>query len=88
VLRLWHSGIVLEPGEDPLWVGNVLLQAQRQILFLRLPFTLQEYDSPPAMLMDSLLGIEHRMVNRSLERTAREPLWNGKVLLMREQPSR
>jgi len=88
VLRLWHSGIVLDPHEDPLWVGNVTLQAQRQILFLRLPFALQEYDTPLETLMGSLGGIEQRLVNRLHERADREPFWEGSILLMREAWSR
>ena len=85
VLRLWHSGILLDPDEDPLWIGNVTLQAQRQILFLRLPFALQEYDTPLETLMGSVGSIEQRVVIRLPERADREPQWKGKILLMREE---
>ena len=84
VLRLWHSGIVLDPQEDPLWVGNVTLQAQRQILLLRLPFVLQEYDTPLETLMGSPGSIEQRAVIRLPESADEEPYWKGKILLMRE----
>jgi len=84
VLRLWSSGIVLDPGQDPLWVGNVTLQAQRQILFLRLPFTLQEYDAPLEWFKDTLPGLEQRLVSRSLATSGRESPWQGNVLLIRE----
>ena len=84
VLRLWHSGIVLDPQEDPLWVGNVTLQAQRQILLLRLPFALQEYDTPLETLMGSPGSIEQRAVIRLPESADEEPHWKGKILLMRE----
>ncbi len=94
VLRLWRSGAVLEPLENPLWVGNVMLQTQRQILFLRLPVKLKEYDTAFAMLIgsmqegsmlkESLNGIEQRVVDRSLQKTKQESHWKGKILLMRE----
>jgi len=83
VLRLWHSGIVLDPHDDPLWVGNVTLQAQRQILFLRLPFAQRDYDTPLEALMVPSGSIEQRVVNRIYVRAKKEPKWKGKILLMR-----
>lgn len=85
VLRLWHSGIVLGPDEHPLWVGNVTLQAQQQILFLQLPFTLQAYDTPLETLMVFPDSIERRVVNRSYESADKEPLWQGNILLLRKE---
>ena len=85
VLRLWQSGIVLDPAVDPLWVGSVTFQALRRILFLRLPVTLREYDTPRQMLENMPGGIEQRRVRR-IDITEREsPLWPGDVLLLREQ---
>jgi undecaprenyl-diphosphatase len=83
VLRLWHSGLLLNPGEDPVWIGNVTLQAQRQILFLRLPFTLPEYDSALQTLMASTADIERRVVNRLSEGADEASSWQGNILLMR-----
>ncbi|MEJ2132538.1 MAG: phosphatase PAP2 family protein, partial [Gammaproteobacteria bacterium] len=34
ILRLWRSGIVLEPAGVPLWVGGVSLQRLRRVLLL------------------------------------------------------
>ena len=85
VLRLWHSGIVLGPDEHPLWVGNVTLQAQQQILFLQLPFTLQAYDTTLETLMVFPDSIERRVVNRSYESSDKEPLWQGNILLLRKE---
>jgi membrane protein DedA with SNARE-associated domain len=84
VLRLWHSGILLDADENTLWIGNVTVQEQRQILFLRLPFALEEYDTPLEALTGSLGSIEQRLVIRLRERADREPLWKGAILLMRE----
>jgi membrane protein DedA with SNARE-associated domain/membrane-associated phospholipid phosphatase len=83
VLRLWHSGVVLDPQQDPLWVGYVTLQAQRQILFLRLPVALKEYNKALATLMRSVSIGEQRVVHRLQQGADSEPLWKGKILLMR-----
>jgi membrane protein DedA with SNARE-associated domain/membrane-associated phospholipid phosphatase len=83
LLRLWNSGIVLEPGDDPLWIGNVTLQQQQQFLLLRLPVTLPQYDLPRQILMQSLDGIEQREVRRSLETMQKDRRWDGGVLLLR-----
>ena len=83
VLRLWQSDIVLGAGADPLWIGNVTLQRQRHILFLRLPVTVAEYDAPLEKLMESLSGIEQRIVSRSMDMAGTEPRWDGRVLLIR-----
>ena len=83
LLRLWNSGIVLEPGDDPLWIGNVTLQQQQQFLLLRLPVTLPQYDLPRQILMQPLDGIEQREVRRSLETMQKNRRWDGGVLLLR-----
>jgi undecaprenyl-diphosphatase len=88
VLRLWHSGFLLNSHKDPIWVGNVTLQAQRQILFLRLPFTLAEYDTPLETLMGSTDSFERRVVNRLHEQANDDPLWQGNILLLRAERSR
>lgn len=88
VLRLWNSGIVLDPHEEILWIGNVTRQAQRQILFLRLPFALAEYDTPLEALTGLPGSIEQRIVFRLHERADGKPSWQGKTLLMREALSR
>jgi undecaprenyl-diphosphatase len=85
VLRLWRSGVVLDPGEGPLWIGYVTLQTQRHILFLRLPFALKAYDSALETLMGSLSRSEQRVVNRPQKSTDGEPVWTGKILLLREK---
>jgi len=85
ILRLWMSGIVLDPDTVPLWVGNVSLQEPERILFLSLPVTAREYDVPLELLMQSLNGVDQRLVGRSLGTVERESYWNGSVLLMSDE---
>jgi len=85
VLRLWSSGVVLDPGEDPLWIGYVTLQTQRHILFLRLPFALKAYDRALETLMESVSNSEQRVVNRPQESADGEPTWKGEILLLRQK---
>lgn len=83
VLRLWNSGIVLEPGGEPLWIGNVTLQQQKKFLFLSLPVTLPRYDLPRRILGQSLDGIERQEVRRSADAARRDRHWDGSLLLVR-----
>lgn len=85
VLRLWRSGIVLDPDAVPIWIGSVSFQEQRRILFLRLPVTSREYDVPIELLMESLNGIKQRVVRYPLGETEMESHWSGSVLLMRDE---
>jgi undecaprenyl-diphosphatase len=87
VLRLWNSGVVLDPDEDPLWIGYVTLQTQRQILFLRLPFALKAYDEALETLKGSVSSSEQRVVNPAQKSADGEPTWNGEILLLRDKAS-
>jgi len=87
VLRLWNSGVVLDPGETPLWIGYVTLQTQRQILFLRLPFALKAYDKALETLKGSVSNSEQRAVNRPQQSADGEPTWKGEILLLRDKAS-
>lgn len=85
VLRLWDTGIVLDPDAVPLWVGGVSLQETGRVLFLTLPVTVREYDAPLALLEQSLNGVERRAVRRAPGAAEKESRWRGSVLLMRGQ---
>jgi len=86
VLRLWDTGIVLDPDAVPLWVGSVSLQETGRVLFLTLPVTAREYDAPLALLEQSLNGLgQQRLVQRSLGATKRESRWSGSILLIRDE---
>jgi undecaprenyl-diphosphatase len=88
VLRLWNSGVVLDPHEDPLWIGYVTVQAQRQILFLRLPVALKEYNKALDALMKSVNIGEQRVVRRLPGSAERKTPWTGNILLVRDEMSR
>lgn len=83
VLRLWTSGVVLDPDGLPLWVGSVSLQEAQRILFLTLPVAEHEYGTAVARLMQSLSDVEIRVVRRGAP--DRESRWSGTVLLMRSE---
>ncbi len=84
VIRLWQSGILLEPGDRPLWLGNVTLQRQgRFLLMLRLPVTQPRYDLPRRILMQTLDSFELREVKRDAQSSRTEDHWDGGVLLLR-----
>jgi len=85
ILRFWVSGIVLDPDTVPLWVGNVSLQEPERIVFLRVPVTTREYDAPLKRLMQSLNGVDRRLVRRPLGKVERASHWSGSVLLIRDQ---
>jgi membrane-associated phospholipid phosphatase len=85
VIRLWRSGILLEPGDQPLWVGNVTLQQQRQFLVLHLPVTQPRYDLPRRILIQNLDAFELRAVRRVPEMSRPEDHWDGGVLLLRSR---
>ena len=83
VLRLWNTGIVLDPDGASLWVGNVSLQELERVLFLRLPVTAREYDVPLEQLMQSLNSVDQRLVGRPPGTVERASHWSGSVLLLR-----
>lgn len=85
VLRLWDTGIALDPDAVPLWVGSISLQEPGRVLFLTLPVTAREYDAPLALLMQSLYGVEWRVAQRALGEAERESRWSGSVLLIRDK---
>ncbi|MGA8260848.1 MAG: phosphatase PAP2 family protein [Arenicellales bacterium] len=84
VLRLWRTGIVLEPGAVPLWVGAMSIQRARHILFLTVPVASHEYDVPLTLLTESQPAADRRLVTRSPQTIRAGYDWNGSVLLMRE----
>jgi membrane protein DedA with SNARE-associated domain/membrane-associated phospholipid phosphatase len=85
VLRLWNSGVVLDPDAVPLWVGYVSFQEPMHILLLTLPVTAHQYDAPLDRFMQSLKGVESRVAQRPADAVKRETGWSGRVLLIRNQ---
>lgn len=80
ILRLWQSGIALEPSGAPLWIGSVSLQRLRHVLLLRVPAPADAYDDALDALARSLAPVEQRAVRRSSAASS----WSGTILLLRE----
>ena len=83
VLRLWQSGVVLGPRDEPLWIGYVGSMMQREILLLRLPVTRQDYDASLEKLMQDLDDFERRTVRRASPDADESAHWRGRTLLLR-----
>ena len=56
VVRLWPSGMCLEPADTPVWVGSVEFQELRHFPLLRLPVGAERYDDALEVLTESLEG--------------------------------
>lgn len=54
-LRLWSSGLRLQPGDTPLWIGNsAWLESERLLGSFAVPRTLQDFTTPLQGLRDDL----------------------------------
>jgi len=85
VLRLWNTGIILEPDGEPLWVGNVSVQQPRHILMLTFPVTTNEFDAPLTLFMCSLKDdIKQHTVIRPQDDSGNDFKWDRSVLLIQE----
>jgi len=76
-LRLWSSGVQLQPGETPLWLGNAAwLESERQLGSFAVPRTLEDFVTPLEELREDLraAGLELAVVRRTD---------GGEVLLVR-----
>lgn len=66
-LRLWSSGVQLEPGDTPLWLGNAAwLESERQLGSFAVPRTLEDFVSPLEGLREDLraAGLEVTVMHR------------------------
>jgi undecaprenyl-diphosphatase len=88
VLRFWDSGVVIDPGGIPLWVGSVSVQRPRSLLFLTLPLSVGQYDAPLLLLEQTLSGMNQRLVRRPPGAEELEVQWSGDVLLIRADEMR
>jgi len=77
-LRLWPSGYRLQPGETPLWPGNVSRLQPLGEGGLMVPRTGDKFDAPLQQLLGDLTGwkVEKRQRESDL------PGWNGEVVLL------
>jgi undecaprenyl-diphosphatase len=74
-LRVWHSGVVLSPGETPVWVGNVTqLGLYRPVPGFAAPRANGEFDRARIRLDRDLGTLQRRTVARPQEMFARNVL--------------
>ncbi|HEC15979.1 MAG TPA: phosphatase PAP2 family protein [Sedimenticola sp.] len=61
VLRLWPSGLVLSPGNRPLWLGGVSSQRQAHILnLLTFAETTRDFRGPFEILLQDTASLPHK----------------------------
>lgn len=66
-LRLWPSGVRLQPGDTPLWIGNCTwLESERVLGSFAVPRTVEDFATPLPPLREALLaaGWEVTVVRR------------------------
>lgn len=87
VLRLWSSEKMLLAPRTPIWVGTVTEERiSRPLAWFNLPQDGQDFNAPRLVLLESLSGLQARLVNRNgvPVSASEEVVWNKTVLLTRE----
>ncbi len=81
VIRLWRSGVVLEPEGGPLWIGYVAPLRLATPPLLRIPRVGEDFDTPVAELTTLLDGFAITLRRRAA--TTTDHRWSGTVALIR-----
>ncbi|HHH35428.1 MAG TPA: phosphoesterase PA-phosphatase [Gammaproteobacteria bacterium] len=81
ILRLWHSGVRLAPGNGALWVGTVSAITIRHLGFIRLPVSGGGFTPALEKLARDLEAVARRKVEQR-QPPVPHPSWNGAVLLL------
>jgi len=63
-LRLWPADSRLQPENTALWLGTVSMQKIRSLGLIRLPVTLNDFDTPLATLNADIQSLPRRLVRR------------------------
>ena len=87
VLRLWSSEKMLQASRTPIWVGTVTEERMRRPLaWFNLPQDGQNFNTPRQVLLESLSGLQARLVKRNSVPAPvnKEVVWDKTVLLSRE----
>ncbi|MCB1877345.1 MAG: phosphatase PAP2 family protein [Chromatiales bacterium] len=80
VVRLWNAGIALQPGDTPLWIGNVSDQfVRRPARMLAYPKTAPDFNGPLTVLAPDLRGWS---VTEKRRQGTNAPGWDGRLLLI------
>ena len=87
VLRLWSSEKMLQAPRTPIWVGTVTAERiSRPLAWFNLPQDGQDFNAPRRVLLESLSGLQARLVKRNgvPVSASAEVVWDNTVLLSRE----
>lgn len=84
VLRLWRSGVELDPGGDPLWVGSVSFVTPRHFAVFVIPVGDQWYEDALSILAHSLTTTGLQAARRVRGENEIRTAWPGGVLLVRK----
>ncbi|HUX30680.1 MAG TPA: VTT domain-containing protein [Thiobacillus sp.] len=85
VLRLWPTEKMLQAPRTPIWVGTVAEESiSRPLAWFNLPHDGQDFNAPRRVLLESLAGLQARLVDRKSVPAAasEETVWDKGVLLI------
>jgi undecaprenyl-diphosphatase len=88
VLRLWPSDREILPGNQPVWIGNVVyLYPERELPLISYLRTETDYETPPYHLEEALFHSGQILMTRRIRQAVNtQPHWGGHVLLAWEAP--
>jgi hypothetical protein len=88
VLRLWPSDREILPGNQPVWIGNVVyLYPERELPLISYLRTETDYETPPYHLEEALVHSGQILMTRRIRQAVNtQPHWGGHVLLAWEAP--
>lgn len=85
VLRLWPTEKMLQAPRTPIWVGTVAEESiSRPLAWFNLPQDGQDFNVPRRVLLESLAGLQARLVyrNGAAVSVGEETVWDKGVLLI------
>jgi undecaprenyl-diphosphatase len=85
VLRLWPTEKMLQVPRTPIWVGTVAEERiSRPLAWFNLPQDGQDFNAPRQVLLESISGLQARLVDRKSVPAAasEETVWDKGVLLI------
>lgn len=83
VLRLWRSGVTLDPDGNSLWVGSVSFQKPGHFALFKVPVGAQQYDEALSSLARSLKAAGLQFVRKVCRANEIRMTCAGDVLLVR-----
>ena len=77
-LRLWPSRYRLEPGNIPLWIGNISMLSVVTRSGISAPRTQPDFDTPLQRFLETPLPLRQQRSHRDIQRDG----WSGEVVLL------